>query len=719
VKYFELITIGAAFFNLVLTLFVFSRDWRSTINRVYLLWGLPITIWNLGTFFMFRVNNPEEALFWARFLQFGVIFLPISLLHLGLLVAQVPTGKWIRWLYAVQVVFLISNCTDLFISDVRPTPFAYYSVAGPAFWPFMLVYCASSCTILLVLYRRQKLASYQHRTRSRYMMVAAGILIVFGMNDIAPIFGVDVYPLTHIRIYPLGSLAAIFYSLIVSYSVLQHHLLDIHIKLGRIAAHFVRILFLFMVSFCLLLILALLQPAEFTPFAFISALAVLLVGASVATIFFPRLFGQGDDAIERRILGDRFEYHDKIQSFIQSIPWYSDTNLLLKDFHELLVKTIRVQSYQIMLLDEARHAVSVVRSHPEQPLLQPPDLRRGSPVFQYFRDHQAEYLAFNLKYEITGETPLEAAARTQLKAFELEFCFPFLSDNEPFGLLLVGGKTSGEPYTRHDLHLLNSLVKNLSLVINQIRLKNQILLAEELELLGRMSRGMAHDLNNLLTPVSTFLQLYQGGGLPDDTADDLLPTSMRNVKTIQAYIKESLFFAQNHQLHILPGRLDLLLHQVAELAAAKLKRKQVGVDIHVPGEVNAEMDKVLVQRLLGNLLSNAIDASPPGSRVRLELERLATTDTQRGDWLRVRVVDQGGGMNRENLDRISSAYFTTKDSGDEDRGFGLGLAICRKIVHLHGGNLVIASEEKKGTTVQVDLPSRQIDQPKIDAMKVS
>lgn len=714
-KYFELITIGAAFFNLVLTVFVFSRDWRSTINRVYLLWGLPITIWNLGTYFMFRVDNPVDALFWARFLQFGVIFLPFTLLHLGLLVAHVPVGKWIRILYAVQAIFLLTNFSNLFISGVRYTGFAYYSVAGPAFWPFMVLYGASGGAILSVLYRRQRRVHSQHKTRSRYMMAAAGILIIFGINDISPIFGVDYYPFSKIRIYPLGSLAAIFYSLIVSYSVLQHHLLDIHIKIGRMAAHFVRMLFLFMVGFCLLLVLALAAPNEFTPFSFVSSLGVLLVGAAVATVFFPRLFGQGDDALERRILGDRFEYHDIIQGFIRSIPWYADTNVLLKDFHELLVKTIALQSYHIILLDETTHAVSLFRSYPEQTARQPPDLRRNSPVFQFFRNQETGYLAFNPNEEFIDESPQGSKARLQLKSFEAEFCFPFLSDKEPFGLLLVGRKTSDEPYTRHDLHLLTSLVKNLSLVINQIRLKNQILLAEELELLGRMSRGMAHDLNNLLTPVSTFLQLFEGGGPTPGMVDELLPISLRNVGTIQAYIKESLFFAQNHSLHIQPTRLDQLLHKVADLAEPKSKRKQVGVDVRTPGEVLAEIDKVLVQRLLGNLVSNAIDASSSGAAVRLELERLITTENSR-DWLRLRVVDQGEGISRENLERISSAYFTTKDSGDENRGFGLGLAICRKIVHLHGGNLVIASEEKKGTTVQVDLPSRQISPTKAGLM---
>jgi signal transduction histidine kinase len=77
------------------------------------------------------------------------------------------------------------------------------------------------------------------------------------------------------------------------------------------------------------------------------------------------------------------------------------------------------------------------------------------------------------------------------------------------------------------------------------------------------------------------------------------------------------------------------------------------------------------------------------------------------EWVRVRVVDQGEGIPKENLTRILKPYFTTKNRGDENRGFGLGLAISRKIVNLHGGNLSIASVLKKGTTVHFDLPIRQ------------
>jgi signal transduction histidine kinase len=117
------------------------------------------------------------------------------------------------------------------------------------------------------------------------------------------------------------------------------------------------------------------------------------------------------------------------------------------------------------------------------------------------------------------------------------------------------------------------------------------------------------------------------------------------------------------------------------------------------------MDAVLIKRLVCNLLSNAIDASPAGSEVEARLTRLPKTEPNR-DWNRLQIIDHGEGISSENLQRVFTPYFTTKNTGDGKRGFGLGLAIARKIVHLHGGNLSISSKEKKGTTVQVDLPSR-------------
>lgn len=710
-KFYELIPLTAVVTNLALTFFVMTRDLRSTLNRVYLLWGLSLTVWNLGTFFMFSVKDEADARLWSVFLHYGVIFLPISLLHLSSLIAQVKLPRWLPLLYGWFGLLALSNAFGQFTSGVRYLGDAYfYSVAGHGFWAFVASYVVVTSATVVILYRKLATLQRLHRARVKALLWANAILISFGWNDILPILGFDTYPFTQIAIFPFGSAAAIFYGIIVGYSVLQHHLLDIHVTLGKAAAHTVRLLFLFLIGFLLLLLLNVFRPHEFTTFTFLSALGVLLASATVASSIFPRLFGKGDEALEQLILsdrfGDRFEYHDKVRAFLQEVQSYNNADLLLADLDALLLKTIRVRNYQIVLLDESTHVFTVFRGHPKSPQTQLPELRANSPIFQIFQQTTASYLAFNLAYIMPGETDLEREAREPLKHFEPEFCFPFFSGEDPFGLLLIGEKTNGTPYTPNDLLLLTRLVKNLSLILNQIRLKKQVLLAEELELLGRMSRGMAHDLNNLLTPVSTYLQIAtaQAAGNTDG-ANELLPTCLRNITTIEAYVKDALFFSENHTVQMAPSPLNQLILKASDLAGPKLKRRQVRIELQDYPPTVVEMDPLLVQRCLSNILSNAIDASSPDTTVRIELQRLATTEAGR-EWVRVSIIDAGEGISRKNLERLSSAYFTTKETGDENRGFGLGLAICRKIVHQHGGTMNIASEEKKGTTVTVDLPVR-------------
>src|SRR5260221_1978142 len=387
-KFSEQIPLLACLLNFVLTLFVYTRDRRATLNRVYLLWGISLTIWNLGIFFMFEVpkdeNHYAQALFWAKFLQFGVIFLPVSLFHLGLLIAGIRVGRVLPLLYSFQVLLALTNFGNFFVTGVKNVGYAWYSVGGTGFWFFSIVCTFLTFATMIILLRKLRFLPPLRQTRVKSLILGCGILIFFGNNDILPILGVNHYPGTSIPIYPLGSLAAIFYGIISAHSILQHQLLDIHVTLGRIAARLVRLSVMFVVCLVLLLIAQTIFSQSISRSAFFISLVVFLLSSIIAANFFPRLFGSGSDALERRILGDRFEYHDKIQGFIQSLPWYTDTKLLMDDFHDLLAKTAKVRGYCIVLLDETTRKFSPFRSYPDSPSGSLINLERDSPVFQHF-----------------------------------------------------------------------------------------------------------------------------------------------------------------------------------------------------------------------------------------------------------------------------------------------------------------------------------------------
>ena len=123
----------------------------------------------------------------------------------------------------------------------------------------------------------------------------------------------------------------------------------------------------------------------------------------------------------------------------------------------------------------------------------------------------------------------------------------------------------------------------MSLMVNQIRLKTQILQAQELDLLGRMSRGMAHDLNNLLTPVWTLLQL--SGETGERTARRR--AAARRAAQHQDHARlhpEALFFSENLRPDFQLGRLDLVVRQAVEVARAS-RKKEVEIISDTPGEV--------------------------------------------------------------------------------------------------------------------------------------
>ncbi len=703
----QIAALTAAAVNLALALFVFWQNPKAPLHRAYLIWGLGVVLWNASALVMCIERVPEEyALIAAKLLQFAIILAPLGLFSTSLLIAQKPIPRLVFGAFcALHAIFAGSLFTDWFITGVRKIPHGYWSQPGPLFWAYTASYTALIGSSIVVLYRAQRAVSSLQRTRIRAMFAAIVCIAFAGTNDLFPILNPvanPIYPFTTIPFYPLGSVAACIYMTIVAYSVLQHTLLDVHVTLSRMVAHIIRIGFILLIGLCQLLLIQALSGGKFTSFHLLCALLVLGVSAILASIFFPRLFGAGTETVERKLLGDRFEYQDKVRSFIEYMPWYADLDLLLADLHELFLRSFRIASYQIILRDETNRTFGLFRTHPEQPARLLPELQAQSAILRYFDWGKGEYLSLHRHHLRFAAGSIEREASQQLEHFGAQFCFPLTSQSEPFGLLLVGKKISDEPFTATDITLLVSLVKNMSLMVNQIRLKTQILQTQELDLLGRMSRGMAHDLNNLLTPVWTLLQLSGESGQGFD--EELLPVALRNIKTMGSYIKEALFFSENLRLDLHLGHLDLVIQHAVDLARAS-RKKEVEVISVTPGEVLAEMDEVLMQRLIANLISNAIDASRTGTQIHVHLDRLPRGSEP--DWLRLRVVDQGEGIPKENLSRIQTPYFTTKNRGDENRGFGLGLAICRKIVNLHGGNLSVASVVKKGTTVQVDLPSRQ------------
>src|SRR6478736_3302279 len=114
-KLYQFVPLLGAIFNLALSAFVLGSDRRSRLNQIFFCWSLSISIWNFGTFLLFRASNPEDAYRWAKLMQFGVIFIPVTMLHLCLVLTGKRPGRWLQLLYVFHGALALSNVFNLFI----------------------------------------------------------------------------------------------------------------------------------------------------------------------------------------------------------------------------------------------------------------------------------------------------------------------------------------------------------------------------------------------------------------------------------------------------------------------------------------------------------------------------------------------------------------------------------------------------------------------------
>ena len=156
--FFEISSLAAAVFNTGLALLVVRRDLRSLLHRAYIAWAVSLTIWNVAAPVLAAQHTVEGGLFWARILQLGVIFMPISLLHLCLILTDSPRGRAISALYVAHCCFALCLPGSLFVAKVKMTQFGYWTVGGPVFHVFMMLYIVETVWLVMALNRKRQTA---------------------------------------------------------------------------------------------------------------------------------------------------------------------------------------------------------------------------------------------------------------------------------------------------------------------------------------------------------------------------------------------------------------------------------------------------------------------------------------------------------------------------------------------------------------------------------
>ncbi len=239
-------------------------------------------------------------------------------------------------------------------------------------------------------------------------------------------------------------------------------------------------------------------------------------------------------------------------------------------------------------------------------------------------------------------------------------------------------------------------------------LKSQNLQLQALANLGTATSMIAHEINNLLTPLANYAALAAQNPEDRELAAKVLEKTVRNCERASKIMASMLTLANGQKQQTTKTQMRALVEEVFTCLCRDFGKDGITVRIQVPPEIELSCVPVQIQQMLMNLILNARDAMLPGGGM------LTVAATAENGHVDIAVSDTGQGIAPEDTERIFQPFFTTKAGPDRpatDSGSGVGLAFCKRIVDAHAGRISVTSRPDEGSTFHIRLPNRQPEHP--------
>jgi len=301
---------------------------------------------------------------------------------------------------------------------------------------------------------------------------------------------------------------------------------------------------------------------------------------------------------------------------------------------------------------------------------------------------------------------------------------PLLVEGRVFGILLAA-RGSAQSFSSADCEFLRQLSEHVALAAHQAKLygalqqayddlrqsQHAVMQQERLRALGQMASGIAHDINNAISPVALYTEsLLEREANLSERARNYLATIQRAIEDVAQTVSRMREFYRQREPQLVLARIELdrIVQQVIDLTRVRWRdlpqergiviNLQTDLEPGLPGIMGAEGE---IRDALTNLIFNAADAMPEGGTLTLRVRAVSAQgredEHESAAVVHLEVSDTGVGMDEETKRRCLEPFFTTKG----ERGTGLGLAMVYGMVQRHSAEIEIDSEPGKGTTVRL------------------
>jgi signal transduction histidine kinase len=235
-------------------------------------------------------------------------------------------------------------------------------------------------------------------------------------------------------------------------------------------------------------------------------------------------------------------------------------------------------------------------------------------------------------------------------------------------------------------------------------LKSQLAQLQHLANMGTVSYMIAHEINNLLTPLRNYAAVALENPDDRDFVEKALQKTVRSCERASKIMESMLAMSNGQTQEKKNSRLLTLVEEIFTCLCRDFAKDGITVETCIPEDLTVWGVPVQIQQVLMNLILNARDAMLPRGGV------LTIKAAEKSDAVEIEVADTGEGIEPDDLNNIFESFFTTKTNKSpsyEYSGAGLGLAFCKKIIAEHEGLISVESKPAKGSKFKITLPKPQ------------
>ncbi len=708
---------------------VFWRNPKNRLNVAFALFALVITLWLFGTFMMFSNGGDREAaIFWDRFIYGAVVFIPAFMYYFCLALTNRKADFWLYFAYFLSIFFLISIPTNYFVHDLFVYKWGVHTKAGPLHHLFLIYFCSYVLAWFFIVYKQ-----YRHtestlvRYQIKYYFIAFLILFTIGPTAYLPAYGVSIYPFSY--------LSGLFFVVIISYAILKYRLMDLRQVARIVLIYIIDAVIVYVFFNSLVWFYIYLWGNVWHPYA-------LLTGVIVAPAFVYGLFNFNKiitRLIDKYFFYSLYDYRQTIIKLTAELSNYNDLNKVVDLIVDTIKATMGLNRAGVLLINkegsEIHYKIFKVIGFD---ITNGISLVKDNFLTRYLKKTAKPLVREEMSFIANGSvSPAEKKSflnlEKEMQHIEASLCLPLLSNKELKGIIVLGAKNSGDPFTKEDLELLTTLSSQAGIAIDNARLYSETknfnkVLQEKVDLQTNELKTRALHLEKLLkmreefldiashqlkTPVSVIrgtISMFRDGSmdkLPEAEQKKFFDNIYQKTEKLNLIISDILraseIESEEFKIDAASSKkvqLEELLQSVYSDLKELAERKGIKLELNLlPKKAAPIMTSAdFLEQAIYNLVDNAIKYTKQGF-VKLELL------SEEPGYLTVKVVDSGIGIPEADQKKMFDKFSRAKNAVNMyTDGTGLGLFIAKQIVEAHdGGSLVFTSKEGEGTTFTIKL----------------